>query len=70
MYTTVFDEDNALEHLGPFLSENFLALYGMEISSEMMTIERETLVVPQKVGGVQVFKGGTELPWRLVGKSK
>jgi dihydroorotase len=67
LYTMTFDEDNALEHLGPFLSENFLALYGMEVSLEMMTIARGTLVVPQKVGGVQVFKGGAELPWKLVG---
>ena len=66
LYTSAFDEDNTLEHLGPFLSENFLALYGMEVSSETMTIERGTLVVPQKVGGVQIFKGGTELPWKLV----
>src|SRR3989338_10986335 len=67
LYTMTFDEDNALQHLGPFLSENFLALYGMEVSSETITIERGTLVVPQKIGGVQVFKGGTELPWKLVG---
>lgn len=66
LYTMAFDEDNALEYLGPFLSENFLKLYGLEVSSETMTIERGTLVVPQKVGGVQVFKGGSELPWRLV----
>ena len=67
LYTTVFDEDNALEHLGPFLSENFLSLYGMEVSSEKMTIERGALIVPKKIGGVQVFKGGEELPWKLVG---
>lgn len=67
MYTTAFDEDNALQHLGPFLSENFLTLYGMKVSSEMMTVERATLAVPQKVGGVQVFKGGSKLPWKLVG---
>lgn len=67
LYATVFDEDDALEHLGSFLSENFLALYGMGVSKEMMTIERGTLEVPQKVGGVQVFKGGTKLPWRLAG---
>ena len=67
LYTTTFDEDNALEHLGPFLSTNFLALYGMKVSSEMMTIERVTLTVPQQVGDVQVFKGGTKLPWELVG---
>ena len=66
MYTTVFDEDDALKHLGPFLSENFLRLYGMEVSSETMTIVRVSLAIPQKVGGVQVFKGGTELPWKLI----
>lgn len=67
LYTMIFDEDNALQHLGPFLSENFLELYGVEVSSKMMTIERGPLVVPLRVGGAQVFKGGTELPWRLVG---
>ena len=67
LYTTVFDEDDALEYLGSFLSENFLDIYGMKISSEMMMIERTPLLIPQKVGGVQVFKGGTGLPWRLVG---
>ena len=66
MYTTVFDEDNALEHLGPFLSENFLDRYGMEVSKEMMTIKRVPMQIPQKVGNVQVFKGGTELRWKLV----
>ena len=66
-YTTVFDEDNALEHLGPFLSENFLHIYGMEVSSEMMTVERVPCLIPEKVGPVQVFQGGTELPWKLVG---
>lgn len=67
MYATVFDEDNALEHLGPFLSENFVGIYGMNASTETITIERAAFIVPQKVGGVQVFKGGKELPWKLVG---
>jgi dihydroorotase len=66
MYTTVFDEDNALQHLGPFLSENFLELYGMKVSKEMMAIIRTSQPVPQTVGPVQVFKGGTNLPWKLV----
>lgn len=64
---TVFDEDNALEHLGPFLSENFLGIYGMEVSSETMTLERKLKRVPKKVGTVRVFLGGTKLPWTIVG---
>ena len=65
-YTTVFDEDNAMEHLGPFLSENFVDIYGMGVSQEMMTLERGTTQIPEKVGDVWVFNGGGTLPWRLV----
>ncbi len=67
LYTTVFDQDNALEHLGPFLSENLLGIYGMDVSKETMTLERRPMLVPEKVGTVRVFKGGTQLPWTLIG---
>lgn len=66
MYVTAFEEENALEHVGQFLSENFLSLYGMKVSSEMMTIERSPREVPEKVGNVQVFLGGTTLSWKVV----
>jgi hypothetical protein len=49
------------------MSENFLHVYGRCVSGEIMTIKRESLEVPQKVGTVQVFKGGQILPWKLVG---
>jgi dihydroorotase len=65
LYATIFDEDNALQHLGSFLSVNFLDLYGMEVSGETMTLFREPSTVPEKVGNVHVFMGGKELPWRL-----
>lgn len=74
LYTTVFDEDDALQHLGPFLSENFLALYGVEVSKQTMTIRRQTHRVPMKISGgaigapeVMIFRGGMELHWELVG---
>jgi len=66
LYATVFDEDNALDNLGAFLSENFLSLYGMEVSPETMTLEHVPMAIPQKVGPIQVFKGGTNLQWKLV----
>jgi dihydroorotase len=65
MYTTVFDEDGGLENLGPFLSENFLYVYRVAPSTQTMTLVREPEEVPQTVGPVQVFKGGTVLPWKL-----
>lgn len=67
LYATVFDEDDALEHLGSFLSENFLHLYGMKVSTELMTIRREPLRVPKRLGTIPVFRGGTTLPLKLVG---
>ena len=66
LYATVFDEDDAMEHLGGFLSENFLRLYGMETSRTMMTLERLPLVIPETVGTVKVFRGGKTLPWTLI----
>ncbi len=66
LYTTVFDEDDAKVHLEPFLSENFVELYGMKVSTEMMTVERTPHLIPPKVGPVHVFKGGMTLPWTLV----
>ena len=67
LYTTTFDEDGGLEHLGAFMSENFIELYGRKRSTEMMTIERKSSVAPKMIGPVHVFKGGKELPWTLVG---
>lgn len=69
LYTTVFDEDNALPYLGNFLSKNFLGLYGIKVSEEIMTIKRVQYQIPEKVGQVHVFKGGIQLPWKLVPKS-
>jgi dihydroorotase len=65
MYTTVFDQEKALDRLGAFLSKNFIELYGMTVSKEWMTVKRIPLQIPQKIGNVQVFKGSTELPWKL-----
>jgi dihydroorotase len=66
LYTTIFNEDNALDYLGDFLSKNFVELYGIKVSEEMMTIKRQTWTVPEKIGSVPVFWGGQTLPWKLV----
>lgn len=65
MYATVFDEDDAMEHYGPFMSENFLHIYGMKTSKERMTLLREPTKIPRSIGLVKVFMGGSTLPWRL-----
>lgn len=66
MYTTAFDEDDGMEYFGAFLSENFLGIYGMKVSSELMTVERTPMQIPKKIGNIRVFNGGATLPWKLV----
>jgi dihydroorotase len=66
LYTTVFDEDDALDKLEGFLSTNFVHIYGLKPSDEYMTIERKPFLVPQKIGNVIVLKGGETLPWKLI----
>ncbi len=67
LYTTVFDEDNALQHLSPFLSENFLRVYGTGLTKEKMILAKMPCEVPEKVESINVFKGGTILSWTLIG---
>lgn len=64
-YTQIFAEDDALEHLGPFMSENFLHIYGLEPTDHMMEIEETPWTVPEFVGNVPVFAGGQGLGWKL-----
>lgn len=66
LYAQAFDEDGALNHLQNFLSVNFVEIYGMSPSEQMMTIKRDPFFVPEKIGDVHVFRGGTTLPWKLV----
>ena len=65
LYATTFYEDDALKHFGPFMSENFLHIYGMEPSDEMMTLGDQPMTIPEKVGNVRVFCGGQQLPFTL-----
>lgn len=67
LYAQTFDEDGALEHLGAFLSSNFVDVYGLAPSDETLTLERAPLEIPKAVGSVRVFRGGETLPWKLVG---
>jgi len=67
LYAHVFDEDDALGHLANFLSVNFIDIYGMKVSDEDMVVVRKPWTVPKIINGVEVFLGGTVLPWQLVG---
>ena len=73
LYATVFDQDNAMEHFEPFMSRNFVEIYGVKPSNRTMTLVREPYTIPAEFSTengevVEVFKGGETLPWKLVGR--
>lgn len=69
LYTELFWEYDALQHLPGFLSENFIHIYGLEKTTETVTLERQTWAVPPAVSDennkVHVFRGGRDLLWKL-----
>lgn len=66
LYTKAFADAGKLHVLERFLSVNGLEAYGLQPSSETMTIECSPRVIPKMVGGVHVFKGGEEIPFKLL----
>jgi dihydroorotase len=70
VYTQVFHEENALQHLEGFASRNGPAFYGLPVNEGTMTIEQIPSTAPARVTTVDgtdivVFKGGEELPWTV-----
>ncbi|CRL11588.1 Dihydroorotase [Phaeobacter italicus] len=67
----VFEEENALEKLAGFASENGPAFYRLPVNSESLTLEKQAtpVVFPQKIetqdGPVTVFDPGFDVFWKV-----
>jgi dihydroorotase len=68
-YAAVFDEENALDRLEAFASENGPRFYGMPVNEDKVTLERGDCKVPDEIGGVVPFHSGETLHWRLVAEN-
>lgn len=68
-YAAVFDEENALDRLEAFASENGPRFYGLPRNEGIITLERLTTKVPEKLspGGMDLvpFHAGEELGWAI-----
>ena len=68
-YTTVFDEEGALNRLEAFASENGPRFYGLPLNEATVTLRRSETEVPERVGvgdgSVIPFLGGSSVPWSL-----
>lgn len=69
IYAQVFDEENALDQLEAFASENGPRFYGMPLEESRVTLARRPLVVPESVVGAAgplcPFMGGQSIGWTL-----
>ena len=67
----VFEEENALDKLAGFASENGPAFYRLPVNSESLTLEKQAtpVVFPQKIetqdGPVTVFDPGFDVFWKV-----
>jgi dihydroorotase len=68
-YTEVFEEEAALDRLEAFAALNGPAFYGLPPNEARITLRREPLPVPERIGegenALVPFRGGETLRWRL-----
>ena len=65
-YAQVFDEEDALDRLEAFASENGARFYGLPLNQGTVTLERAAVRVPERIGDVVPFRAGEMLGWRRV----
>lgn len=68
-YATVFDEQDALDRLQAFASENGPRFYGLPLNEGTVTLRRSQMTIPERIGAgdeeVIPFLAGSSLPWSL-----
>jgi dihydroorotase len=72
-YAAVFEEEEALDRLEAFASENGPGFYGLPPNEERITLERAAVEVPDSLPGpgtrLVPFHAGETLPWRLASRA-
>ena len=70
-YATVFEEEDALDRLEAFASENGARFYGLPLNHDTVTLERAELRIPERIehGDIELvpFHAGETLRWKFVG---
>lgn len=70
-YLGVFEEEGALGHFEGFASEHGARFYGLPLNEGTVTLVREDVVVPDRIGegdaSVVPFLAGTTIGWRFKG---
>ena len=69
IYAQAFAEENALDKLEAFASENGPRFYGLPLNESRVTLTRRPSTVPETIasdnGPVRPFRGGETIAWTL-----
>jgi dihydroorotase len=66
-YAAVFEADGVLDRFEGFASEHGARFYGLPLNEGAVTLVRDGVEVPARVGEVVPFHAGERLDWRLEG---
>jgi len=66
-YATVFEDEDALDRLEAFASENGPRFYGVPLNEDTVALVKADVEVPESVAGVVPFHARETLRWRLSG---
>ena len=66
-YVTVFDEEGALDRFEGFASEHGPRFYRLPPNEGTVTLVREPVDVPDRIGNLVPFHAGEMLGWRFAG---
>jgi len=64
-YIRVFDEEGALDRFEGFASEHGARFYGLPLNEGRVTLVRDAVRVPDRIGDVVPFMAGETLGWRV-----
>lgn len=65
-YLAVFEEEGALDRFEGFASEHGARFYGLPPNEGTVTLVRDGVEVPERIGEVVPFHAGERLAWRVV----
>jgi dihydroorotase len=65
-YATVFEEENALDRIEAFASENGARFYGLPLNEGVVTLEKAEVTIAPEFDGIVPFHAGETLRWRMV----
>jgi dihydroorotase len=64
-FAEIFENQRALEHMEGFTSINGPTFFGVEPSEKLLCLNKVPYHVPNKLGPINVFLGGTVLGWQI-----